>query len=253
MTAASILFIVIIALAGLGVAVVNALQGSPWGVFTLAATVPIALLMGQYTRRIRPQGILEATVFERQLPVRGALFSDAISRTEFLRGPGSPWAANRLILWIAGYGFIASVLPVWLLLAPRDYLSSFVKLGAIALLTIAVIVVNPELHMPMFSRFTQGGGPIVPGKLFPFVFITIACGAISGFHSLVASGTTPKMIRNERDCRMIGYGAMLCEGWVGLTSLIAASALFPEDYFAINTPPEKFASLGMSIVRIFRN
>ncbi len=155
-----------------------------------------------------------------------------------------------MIVALALYGFVASVLPVWLLLCPRDYLSSFMKLGTIGGLTAAVLIVNPELHMPMISKFVDGGGPIVPGKVFPFVFITIACGAISGFHSLIASGTTPKMISRERDCRMIGYGAMLCEGWVGLIALIAASALFPEDYFAINVAPDVFSTLGMSVVNL---
>jgi carbon starvation protein len=248
-TALAILFIVVIALAGLGVAVVNALESSPWGVFTLAATIPIALVMGWYTHRIRPgRGIAEATVFGVLAMLAALYFGRGVADGPW--GPGFRLGREALIVWIAGYGFVASVLPVWTLLAPRDYLSSFMKLGTIALLTVAVILVNPELHMPLFSRFVSGGGPIVPGKLFPFVFITIACGAISGFHSLVASGTTPKMVSDERDCRMIGYGAMLCEGWVGLTSLIAASALFPEDYFAINTPPSKFAGLGMSVVHL---
>lgn len=248
-TAVAILFIVVIALAGLGVAVVNALTDSPWGTFTLAMTIPVALVMGHYTHRLRGgRGILEATVFGIACLLAALIFGRHIGETPI--GPWFTLGRGSLILWLAAYGFIASVLPVWMLLAPRDYLSSYVKLGTIFALTLAVIIVNPELHMPMFSRFTEGGGPIVPGKLFPFVFITIACGAISGFHSLIASGTTPKMIARESDMRAIGYGAMLCEGWVAVTSLIAASALFPEDYFAINTAPEKFAALGMSVVNL---
>ncbi len=247
-TSFAILFIVIIALAGLGLAVVNALEASPWGTFTLASTVPIALLMGFYTGRIRKEGILEATIFGVICLVACVILGKWVPGSAL----GNYFTLSReaLIISIAVYGFIASVLPVWLLLCPRDYLSSFMKLGTILMLTLAVIIVNPELHMPMLSQFVNGGGPIVPGKVFPFIFVTIACGAISGFHSLIASGTTPKMIAKERDCRMMGYGAMLCEGWVGLTSLIAAAALFPEDYFAINVIPERFADLGMSVVNL---
>ena len=247
-TGVAILFIVTIALAGLGLAVVNALENSPWGTFTLASTIPIALLMGTYTGVIRPSGVLESTIFGIVCLLAAVIFGQSISETGF----GSYFNLSRqsLMIAIAVYGFVASVLPVWLLLCPRDYLSSFMKLGTIGGLTLAVIIVNPELHMPMVTRFVDGGGPIVPGKVFPFVFITIACGAISGFHSLIASGTTPKMVHRERDCRMIGYGAMLCEGWVGLISLIAASALFPEDYFAINVSPEKLVELGMSAVNL---
>ena len=155
---------------------------------------------------------------------------------------------------MAAYGFLASVLPVWLLLVPRDYLSSFMKIGTIAFLVLAVVIVNPHLQMPAFSQFTGGGGPIIPGPLFPFAFITIACGAISGFHSLISSGTTPKMIDKESDIRPIGYGAMLMEGLVGIMALIAAAAMYPGDYFAINTPPGVFAQLESrrSISRICR-
>ena len=247
-TALAILFIVIIALAGLGLAVVHALEHSPWGVFTLLATIPIALCMGVYTRYIRPSGVKESTVFGVVALLMALVAGKFISET--------PWGAHfdlgreAIIIGLALYGFIASVLPVWLLLCPRDYLSSYMKLGTIAALTFAILIVNPEIQMPLLTSFVEGGGPIVPGKVFPFVFITIACGAISGFHSLIASGTTPKMISQESDCRVIGYGAMLCEAWVGLTSLIAASALFPSDYFAINVSPEKFADLGMAVVNL---
>jgi carbon starvation protein len=151
---------------------------------------------------------------------------------------------------MAAYGFIASVLPVWMLLCPRDYLSSFMKIGTIVFLAFAVMVVNPELQMPAVTQFAAGGGPIIPGPLFPFAFITIACGAISGFHALIASGTTPKMINRESDIRPIGYGAMLIEGLVGIISLIAATAMFPGDYFAINTPPATFANLGIPVVNL---
>ena len=247
-TALAILFIVVIALAGLGLAVVNALEHSPWGVFTLLTTVPIAMMMGIYTQYIKPSGVKEATAFGIICLLAALIGGKFIADTTL----GSYFDLSRqaIIIGLAAYGFIASVLPVWLLLCPRDYLSSYMKLGTIGALTFAVLVVNPDLHMPMFTPFVHGGGPIVPGKVFPFVFITIACGAISGFHSLIASGTTPKMIDQESDCRVIGYGAMLCEAWVGITSLIAASALFPADYFAINVSPEKFADLGMSVVNL---
>jgi carbon starvation protein len=243
----AILFIIIIALAGLGLAVVNALENSPWGTFTLASTVPVAILMGLYME-LRKGGLREATIFGVVCLLLAVIFGRQLA--------DSSWATyftlnrEQLIFSIAIYGFLASILPVWLLLCPRDYLSSFMKLGTIGALTVAVLFVNPVLHMPMFSQFIGGGGPIVPGKVFPFVFITIACGAISGFHSLVASGTTPKLISRESDCRFIGYGAMLCEGWVGLISLIAASALFPEDYFAINVTAESFSHLGMTAVNL---
>jgi carbon starvation protein len=243
----TILFVVIIALAGLGVAVVNALAESAWGTFTLAASVPIALVMGLLIHK-RGVGLLPATVFGVAALLLALLAGRPFADSAW--GHCFRFSRETLILSVAGYGFVASVLPVWLLLCPRDYLSSFLKLGTIAALTLAVLIVNPQLHLPMFTSYIHGGGPIVPGKLYPFVFITIACGAISGFHALIASGTTPKMVSNERDCRAIGYGAMLCEGWVGLTSLVAAAALYPADYFAINVSPEKFASLGFDPVNL---
>ena len=247
-TAVAILFIVIIALAGLGLAVVNALSESSWGTFTIACSIPLALYMGVHMYVLRKGKIAEATV----VGVAGLLA--AVIGGAWI--PGSPLEAfftfdkTGITLLIAGYGFIASVLPVWLLLCPRDYLSSYMKLGTIALLVVGVVVVNPELKMPALSQFIGGGGPIIPGALYPFVFITVACGAISGFHALVGSGTTPKMISNERDIRPIGYGAMLLEGLVGVTSMVAAACLEPGDYFAINVPPEQFAQLGMETVNL---
>src|SRR5262245_16559171 len=229
----AILFIVVIALAGLGLVVVNALAESPWGTFTVGFTIPLALLMGLYMYRFRKGKIAEASI----IGVLGLLFAVYLGG----RIADSSWAhaftlsRNSLILIMAAYGFIASVLPVWMLLCPRDYLSSYLKIGTIAFLIIGVIVVNPNLNMPALTPFTAGGGPVIPGKLYPFVFITIACGAISGFHALVSSGTTPKMIAKETDTRMIGYGSMLMEGVVGVVALIAATSLFPGDYFAINT------------------
>jgi carbon starvation protein len=246
--AVAILFIIVIALAGLGLAVVNALQESAWGTFTIGVSIPLALFMGLYMYRFRKGKIAEATV----IGVIG-LFLAVILGKPLAASAIGPWfnlSREQLIVAMAGYGFIASVLPVWMLLCPRDYLSSFMKIGTIAFLVIAVVIVNPELQAPAFSQFTGGGGPIIPGPLYPFAFITIACGAISGFHALISSGTTPKMIDRESDIRPIGYGAMLIEGLVGIISLIAATAMFPGDYFAINTPPATFANLGIPIVNL---
>jgi carbon starvation protein len=246
--AIAILFIIVIALAGLGLAVVNALQESAWGTFTIGVSIPLALFMGLYMYRFRKGRIAEATV----IGVIG-LFLAVILGKPLAASAIGPWfdlSREQLIVVMAAYGFIASVLPVWMLLCPRDYLSSFMKIGTIGFLVLAVMVVNPELQMPAFSQFTGGGGPIIPGPLYPFAFITIACGAISGFHALIASGTTPKMIDRESDIRPIGYGAMLIEGLVGIVSLIAATAMFPGDYFAINTPPATFANLGIPIVNL---
>ena len=246
--AIAILFIIIIALAGLGLAVANALEESAWGTFTIGASIPLALFMGLYMYRVRKGRIGEATV----IGVIGLLLAVVLGKPLAASSIGSWFHLSReqLIVSMAAYGFIASVLPVWMLLCPRDYLSSFMKIGTIAFLVIAVSFVNPVLQMPAFSEFTAGGGPIIPGPVFPFAFITIACGAISGFHALVASGTTPKMIDRESDIRPIGYGAMLIEGMVGIISLVAASAMFPGDYFAINTPPETFATLGIPVVNL---
>jgi carbon starvation protein len=231
--AVAILFIVVIALAGLGLVVVNALAESPWGTFTVGFTIPLALFIGLYMYKFRKGRITEATI----IGVAGLLFAVYFGG----RIATSSWAAaftfspHKITLLMAFYGFVASVLPVWLLLAPRDYLSSYLKIGTVAILIIGVILVHPNLQMPAITPFVSGGGPVVPGKVYPFVFITIACGAISGFHSLISSGTTPKMIKKETDARMIGYGSMLMEGVVGVVALIAATSLFPGDYFAINT------------------
>ena len=247
-TALAILFVVVVALAGLGLAVVNALKESSWGVFTIATTIPIAFYMGLHMYRFRKGKILEATI------IGVTLLMGAVIGGRFI--PGSPIAgwftlsAHQLTVAIAAYGFIASVLPVWMLLCPRDYLSSFMKIGTIGALALGIFLVHPDLKMPAFTAFTAGGGPIIPGKLYPFVFITIACGAISGFHALVGSGTTPKMINRETDARVIGYGAMLMEGFVGVMAFVAATSLYPGDYFAINVPVDKFATLGMSPVNL---
>jgi len=231
--AVAILFIVVIALAGLGLVVVNALAESPWGTFTVGFTIPLALFMGLYMYRFRKGRIVEASI----IGVMGLLLAVYLGG----RIADTPFAAsltlsrNTVTILMALYGFIASVLPVWMLLCPRDYLSSYLKIGTVAFLILGVIFVHPNLNMPALTPFTRGGGPVIPGKLYPFVFITIACGAISGFHALISSGTTPKMISKETDARIIGYGGMLMEGVVGVVALIAATSLFPGDYFAINT------------------
>ena len=247
-TGIAVLFIIIIALAGLGLVVVNALSESAWGTFTIGATIPLAMFMGLYMYRFRKGHIREATI----IGVIGLLCAVAFGKPIAASSLGWMFTLTQkqLVIAMGVYGFFASVLPVWLLLAPRDYLSAFMKIGTIALLVVGVIIVNPELHMPAFTTFTAGGGPIIPGPVFPFVFITIACGAISGFHGLIGSGTTPKMVDKESDIRPIGYGAMLIEGLVGVVALIAATSLHPGDYFAINVPPQVFATLGIPIVNL---
>ena len=244
----AVLLIVIIALAGLGLAVVNSLYESAWGTFTIGMTIPLALFVGLYMYKIRKGKITEASIIGVIGVLISVYFGGVIAETEFAKY--FSFSKNEIIILMASYGFIASVLPVWLLLCPRDYLSSYMKIGTIAFLVLAVFIVMPDLKMDMVTKYVSGGGPIIPGKIFPFVFITIACGAISGFHSLVASGTTPKMINKESDARFIGYGAMLIEGLVGIIALIAASSLFPADYFAINVSVEKFATLGMNPVML---
>jgi carbon starvation protein len=244
----AILIIIIVALAGLGLAVVNALSESAWGTFTIAMTIPIALFVGLWMYRIRKGRIAEASL----IGVVGVFAAVILGNVVAHSSLASVFTLPRegIILAIAAYGFIASVLPVWMLLCPRDYLSSYLKIGTIIALMVGVFVVHPNLKMPAVTNFIHGGGPIIPGKVFPFLFITIACGAISGFHSLVSSGTTPKMISKETDARLIGYGAMLVESVVSVIALIAACSLFPGDYFAINLSPDKFAALGLQPVNL---
>ena len=246
--AIAILFIITVALAGLGLAVVNALAESPWGSFTIGVTIPLAIFMGFYMYRWRKGQITEATVIGLTGLALAVILGKPLASSAF--GQYFLLSRNQIVIALAAYGFLASVLPVWMLLSPRDYLSSFMKIGTISLLVLGVIIVNPELRMPAITKFAAGGGPIIPGKLFPFCFITIACGAISGFHALISSGTTPKMIDKESDIRPIVYGAMLVEGAVGIMALIAATAMYPGDYFAINTTPAVFATLGMPVVNL---
>jgi carbon starvation protein len=237
----TVLFVLVIALAGLGIIVVNALSESSWGAFTIFMTIPIAFLMGLYSYKWRVGKLGEATVFG-VVFLLGSVFAGRFIPGSSLE-PYFTLTKDQVTVAIAFYGFVASVLPVWLLLCPRDYLSSFMKIGTIALLVVGVLIVNPEMKIPALTPYIHGGGPIIPGKVFPFVFITIMCGAVSGFHSLVSSGTTPKMIMAESHCRTIGYGCMLIEGLVGVVALIAVSNITPGDYFAINVSPQKFETL----------
>src|SRR5678815_5193214 len=244
-TAIAIVFVMTVALAAMALVVVNSLKESAWGVCSITLTIPIALGMGIWAYRIRPGAIRSATIAGIVL-----LFLALAAGAWVQHSPIRAWFLfpdKGIAIGVMAYGFIASVLPVWLLLCPRDYLSSFLKIGAVALLAVGVILVNPRLQMPAFTPYIHGGGPVFPGTLFPYVFITVACGAISGFHSLVASGTTPRLIDRERDILPISYGAMVLEGFVGVMALIAACALHPADYFAINTKPEVFAGLGMAV------
>ncbi|MBP2033174.1 carbon starvation protein [Clostridium algifaecis] len=242
-TSISIIFILVITMAGLGLPIVNSLYNSPWGTFTVGFTIPVAIFIGLYLKFLRPGKIAEATVIGMALILVGVIVGPSVQHSAL--APYLTFNVKQMSLILAAYGFIASVLPVWLLLLPRDYLSTYMKLGVIGLLVIGIILVRPTIQMPALTQFIGGGGPIVSGKVVPFVFITIACGALSGFHSLIGSGTTPKLISNERDILPIGYGSMVIESFIALMALIAATCLPTSDYFAINSAPAAFAKLGM--------
>ncbi|HET7457623.1 MAG TPA: carbon starvation CstA family protein [Gemmatimonadaceae bacterium] len=244
----AVLGIMVVLISVLALVVVNALKSSPWGTVTIGLTIPIALLMGAYLRWIRPHRVLEASAIGVVLLVvalyagRWVAENPALAPTFTLSGTTLAWL-------LMGYGFAASVLPVWLLLAPRDYLSAFVKIGVVVALAVGIVVVLPPLEMPALTRFTDGTGPVFAGKVFPFAFITIACGAISGFHALIASGTTPKLLARETDARLVGYGAMLVESLVAIMALIAACVLTPGVYFAINAPVAALGATAESAAR----
>lgn len=237
--------IMVIILAVLALIVVKALAESPWGTFTVAATIPIAIFMGLYLRYIRPGAIGEVSVVGFVLLMLTIVYGEPIAASPTW-GPAFTFTGTQLCWLLIGYGFIASILPVWLLLAPRDYLSTFLKIGAIAALALGIVVVAPDLKMPALTRFVDGTGPVWSGSLFPFLFITIACGAVSGFHALISSGTTPKLIDNEVNARFIGYGGMLMESFVAIMALVAASIIEPGIYFTMNSPSAQIGTTAVS-------
>ncbi len=244
-TSIAILFIIILAMAGLGIVVVFAMMKNPWGAFTLFMTIPIAIVIGLYMFKISPGSIRSGSI------VGFLLVLFAVFAGHWVM-PGQAWGSlsgiftltrEQVSVALPIYGFIAAVLPVWLLLAPRDYLSSYMKIGTVLALALGILIVQPTVNMPMTTPFVAGGGPIIPGPVWPFVFITIACGAISGFHALISSGTTPKMIEMESQALFIGYGSMLVEGFVAMMALISAVVMYPGDFFAINTLAPAYAKI----------
>lgn len=251
-TLLAVLFILLVTLAGLGIVVVNALAQSPWGVFTISMTVPIAILMGFTMFKSAPGKVRIAapTLIGIPLLVGAVIGGHAVAQSSL--ASLLSLSGHQVTLMLMLYGLTASSLPMWFLLEPRDYLVTYVKLGTIAFLCVGILIVHPQLQFPLLSQYIHGGGPIIHGQLFPFLFVTIACGAISGFHSLIASGTTPKMLDREADARFVGYGAMLAESLVAVMALIAACSLHPGDYYAINVAPSLFGRLHLHTVELGR-
>ncbi|HLH02533.1 MAG TPA: carbon starvation CstA family protein [Bryobacteraceae bacterium] len=248
----TVLLIMIVLLAVVALVVVNALKASPWGTFTIAMTIPIAIFMGLYLRLLRPGKVLECSAIGFVLLIASIYGGKLVGASETW-SPWFTWGGIALTIAIILYGFLASALPVWLLLAPRDYLSTFIKLGVIFALALGILGTHPPLALPALTRFTDGSGPIFAGKIFPFCFITIACGAISGFHSLISSGTTPKMIAREWQAWPIGYGGMLLEGFVAIMAMVAAASLQPGIFFAVNSPPGIVGALPQAAVTTITN
>ena len=239
------LFLLVITLAGMAVVVANALHGSAWAFFSVFATIPIAIFIGIYLQWLRPGKIQEATIIGVGLIFAAIIYGPNVAASEY-----ASWFIydlKTIEIMLAVYGFFAAALPVWLLLAPRDYLSTYLKIGTIGALALGILIVMPEIQMPAVTEYIWGGGPVLKGSVFPYIFITIACGALSGFHTVIATGTTPKMLTNEREVLPIGYGGMLTESFISMMAMIAATALHPDDYFAINSTAESFKALGLQV------
>ena len=239
------LFLLVITLAGMAVVVANALHNSAWAFFSVFATIPIAIFIGIYLQWLRPGKIQEATIIGVALIFAAIIYGPNVAASEY-----ASWFIydlKTIEIMLAVYGFFAAALPVWLLLAPRDYLSTYLKIGTIGALALGIIIVMPEIQMPAVTDYIWGGGPVLKGSVFPYIFITIACGALSGFHTVIATGTTPKMLTNEREVLPIGYGGMLTESFISMMAMIAATALHPDDYFAINSTAESFRALGLQV------